>query len=156
MVKIGDKISFNLQNQNGKEISNDLFLGKKFILYFYPKDNTPGCTIQAYEYKMLYPKFLEENVEILGISKDSISSHIKFSCSKNLPFDLLSCQDLTFMEELGIIEEKQMFGKKYKKTVRSSIIVDEKGVIIKINYKVNPLTDASDNLKFIQNLKNKQ
>lgn len=153
MIKIGDKISFNLLNQNGKEISNELFLGKKFILYFYPKDNTPGCTIQAYEYKTLYPKFLEENVEILGVSKDTISSHIKFSCSKNLPFDLLSCQDLEFIESLGFIEEKQMFGKKYKKTVRSSVIIDENGVVIKVNYRVNPLSDATDNLKFIQTIK---
>lgn len=150
MIKIGDKINMVLPNQNGEMVNLNDFLGKKVVLYFYPKDNTSGCTLQAIEYKHLYPEFVNLNTEILAISKDNTRSHAKFSCDQNLPFDLLTDQGLEFTENLGFLGEKTMYGRKYYGTIRSSVILDEQGIVVQVNYKVKPEEDAKKVLEFIK------
>lgn len=150
MIKIGDKINFSLKNQSGTTINSSDFLGKYIILYFYPKDNTPGCSIQAMKYKNLYPDFINLNAEIFGISKDSEKSHAKFSCDKNIPFDLLVDEQLQFTEQLGFAGYKQMYGKQYYSTIRSSIVIDDKGFVAMVNNNVDPNIDAEKVLQFLK------
>lgn len=114
MLKVGDKaIDFILKDQNGKEVRLSSFLNKKVILYFYPKDDTSGCTLEANEYKELYEEFKKENVVILGVSNDSVSSHKKFECKYNLPFLLLSDESLDILKVYDVYKEKSLYGGKY-------------------------------------------
>lgn len=115
-----------------EEISLDKFKGKKVAIYFYPKDLTPGCTIQAENLRDGYEKLKENNIVVLGVSVDSMKSHERFAEKKGLPFILVSDEDKQLVEKYGVWQQKSMFGKKYMGTVRKTFLIDEKGKIIKI------------------------
>ena len=141
--------NFTLNDKNGNAVSLSDFLGKKIVLYFYPKDNTPGCTRQACAFSSLYGQFKEKNVEVIGISKDSESSHIKFAEKYSLPFTLLSDPDHSVIEMYGVWQEKKLYGKVSMGVVRTTFIIDESGMIIKIMPKVKPDTNAAEILDMI-------
>ncbi|MBR5011754.1 MAG: thioredoxin-dependent thiol peroxidase [Clostridia bacterium] len=145
MLNVGDKAPlFTLSDKDGKEISLSDFLGKKVVLYFYPKDNTPGCTKQACAFASAYGEFKAKNVEVIGISKDSIASHVKFAEKFSLPFILLSDPELKAIEAYGVWQEKKMCGKVSMGVVRTTFIIDENGNIEKIMPKVKPDTNAAE------------
>jgi len=138
-LKMGDKApSFELNDQEGRLIRLSDFTGKKIVLYFYPRDNTPGCTREACNFRDNYTELRKLNVEILGISNDNKISHKKFSEKFNLPFKLLSDVDKKVSKKYGIYELKKFMGKSYYGIIRSTFIIDEKGRIEKIFYKVSP------------------
>ena len=142
MLEIGTKApDFTLSDQNGTEHSLKDFQGKKIVLYFYPKDNTPGCTSQACGFGELYPQFTEKGAVVIGISKDSVASHKKFEEKYNLPFLLLSDSELSAIKAYDVCHEKNMYGKKTMGVVRTTYLIDEDGIIIKAFGKVK----AADN-----------
>ncbi len=136
--------NFTLKDKNGNDVSLSDFLGKKVILYFYPKDNTPGCTRQACAFAGAYKQFEAKGVEVIGISKDSIASHVKFAEKYDLPFVLLSDPDRIAIEAYGVWQEKKMYGKVTFGVVRTTFIIDENGNIEKVMPKVKPDTNAAD------------
>ena len=140
---------FTLQDKNGKNVSLSDFRGKKVVLYFYPKDNTPGCTRQACAFAGAYSQFAEKNVEVIGISKDSVTSHLKFAEKHSLPFILLADPELNTIEKYGVWQEKKLYGKVSMGVVRTTFIIDENGIIEKVMPKVKPDTNAGEILKFI-------
>ena len=145
MLNPGDRApNFTLQNKDGKNISLSDFLGKKVVLYFYPKDNTPGCTRQACAFASAYNDFRARDVVVIGISRDSISSHLKFAEKYNLPFILLSDPERAAIEAYGVWQEKKLYGKLSFGIVRTSFIIDEQGVIQKVMSKVKPDTTAAE------------
>ena len=145
MLNIGDKApNFTLADKDGKSVSLSDFLGKRVVLYFYPKDNTPGCTRQACAFAGLYREFENRGVEVIGISKDSVSSHIKFAEKYNLPFILLADPERVAIEAYGVWQEKKMCGKVGMGVVRTTFIIDEQGNIAKIMDKVKPDTNAQE------------
>ena len=145
MIEVGMKApDFTLYDKDGKEISLSTFLGKKVVLYFYPKDNTPGCTRQACAFADAYKGFKEKNVEVIGISKDSVASHKKFAEKFGLPFILLSDPELLAINAYGVWQEKKMCGKVSMGVVRTTFIIDENGNIAEIMPKVKPDTNASE------------
>ena len=135
---------FTLFDKDGKSVSLSDFLGKKVILYFYPKDNTPGCTRQACAFAGAYARFKTINVEVIGISKDSVASHVKFAQKYDLPFVLLSDPELSAIKAYDVWQEKKMCGKLGFGVVRTTFIIDEKGNIEKIMPKVKPDTNAAE------------
>ncbi|MBQ2881427.1 MAG: thioredoxin-dependent thiol peroxidase, partial [Clostridia bacterium] len=135
---------FTLSDKNGKSVSLSDFSGKKVVLYFYPKDNTPGCTRQACAFAGLYKEFQAKGVEVIGISKDSVASHVKFAEKYNLPFILLSDPERKAIEPYGVWQEKKMAGKVGMGVVRTTFIIDEEGKITKIMPKVKPDTNAEE------------
>ncbi len=137
MLKEGNMApAFKLKNQDGKTVSLSDYKGKKIVLYFYPKDDTSGCTKEACNFRDGFPKFGKLNVEILGISADSIESHKKFVQKYKLPFTLLSDESKKMIEKYGVWKEKSMYGKKYMGIERTTFIIDENGKIKKIFPKV--------------------
>ena len=145
MLEIGNKApQFTLKDKSGKEVSLSSFLGKKVVLYFYPKDNTPGCTRQACAFAGLYKEFEKKGVEVIGISKDSIASHAKFAEKYGLPFVLLSDPELEAINAYGVWQEKKMCGKVSMGVVRTTFVIDEQGNIAKIMPKVKPDTNAAE------------
>lgn len=137
MLKEGDKApDFVLKNEQDQDVALSNFLGKKVVLYFYPKDNTPGCTTEACSFRDIYDDILDAGAVVIGISKDSISSHEKFKNKHQLPFYLLSDTDHSVIESYGAWKEKKMFGKVTMGIVRSTYIIDETGIIIKVYPKV--------------------
>ena len=137
MLEIGTKApDFTLPDQNGTMHSLSEFKGKKVILYFYPKDNTSGCTKQACAFGELYPQFTEKGATVIGISKDSVASHKKFESNYSLPFTLLSDTELTAIKAYDVWKEKTMYGKKYMGIERSTYLIDENGFIVKAFEKV--------------------
>lgn len=145
MLEIGNKApQFTLKDKRGKEVSLSSFLGKKVVLYFYPKDNTPGCTRQACAFAGLYKEFEKKGVEVIGISKDSIASHAKFAEKYGLPFVLLSDPELEAINAYGVWQEKKMCGKVSMGVVRTTFVIDEQGNIAKIMPKVKPDTNAAE------------
>jgi len=140
---------FTLQDQNGESVSLSDFLGKKVVLYFYPKDNTPGCTRQACAFAASYEQFKTMDVAVIGISKDSIASHVKFAQKHELPFILLSDPDLKAIQAYDVWQEKKLYGKVSMGVVRSSYIIDEHGIIEKAMPKVKPDTNAADILAYL-------
>ncbi len=140
---------FTLQDQEGREISLESLRGRKIALYFYPKDNTPGCTRQACAFALNYAKLKALKVEIVGISKDSQSSHEKFAQKYELPFMLLSDSDHKVMEDYGVWAEKKMYGKVSMGVVRSCFLLDEEGTVIKIWKRVKPDDNAKLVLDFL-------
>lgn len=136
--------NFTLSDKDGRVVSLSDFLGKKVVLYFYPKDNTPGCTRQACAFAQTYDKFKEKNIEIIGISKDNTASHQKFAEKNNLPFILLSDSELTVIKAYDVWQEKKLYGKISMGVVRTTFIISEKGTIEKIMRKVKPDTNASE------------
>ena len=137
MLEIGTKApAFTLPDQDGKMVSLKDFKGQKVVLYFYPKDNTPGCTKQACNFGELLPQFREKGAVVIGVSKDSVASHKKFQEKFGLPFTLLSDTELKMIQAYGVWQEKNMYGKKTMGVVRTTYLIDEKGVIVKAFGKV--------------------
>jgi len=136
-IKVGDKApSFKLKNQDGKTISLSDLKGKPIVLYFYPKDDTSGCTKEACNFRDEFPKFGKMKAEIIGVSADSVESHKKFAQKYKLPFNLLSDEKKEVIEKYGVWQEKSMYGKKYMGIVRTTFIIDASGKIGKIFPKV--------------------
>ena len=145
MLEIGMKApNFTLKDKNGNDVSLSDFIGKKVVLYFYPKDNTPGCTRQACAFAGAYKQFEAKGVEVIGISKDSVASHVKFAEKYDLPFVLLSDPDRVAIEAYGVWQEKKQYGKVAFGVVRTTFIIDANGNIEKIMPKVKPDTNAAD------------
>ena len=145
MLKIGDLApDFTLGDKNGNQVSLSDFLGKKVVLYFYPKDNTPGCTRQACAFASAYDEFKSRNVEVIGVSKDSVASHVKFAEKYSLPFVLLSDPERKAIESYGVWQEKKMCGKVGFGVVRTTFLIDEEGKIARIMPKVKPDTNAAE------------
>ena len=141
--------AFTLTDKDGKTVSLSDFLGKKVVLYFYPKDNTPGCTRQACAFAAAYSAFEAKNAVVVGISKDSVSSHSKFAEKYNLPFILLSDPELQAIQAYGVWQEKKLYGKTSMGVVRTTFLIDEEGKIMKIMPKVKPDTNAADVLALL-------
>ena len=140
---------FTLSDKDGNTVSLSDFLGKKVILYFYPKDNTPGCTRQACAFAKNYEEFKRKDVVVIGISKDSVASHQKFAEKYELPFILLSDPDRQAIEAYDVWREKKNYGKVTMGVVRSTYLIDEQGVIEKVMPKVKPDTNASEILAYL-------
>lgn len=151
MLEIGTKApDFTLLDQDGKEVSLSDFKGQKVVLYFYPKDNTPGCTKEAVAYKDAYADFTAAGVKVLGMSKDSSASHRKFADKYELPFTLLSDSGITVLPAYDVWKEKKLYGKVSMGTVRSTVLIDENGVIEKVWPKVKPDANAAEVLAYLQ------
>lgn len=133
---------FTLKSDKGSDVSLSDFRGKNIVLYFYPRDGTPGCTREAIEFRDLEKDFEEENFVIIGISNDSVESHQKFKKKHDIPFILLSDPEIKVLNLYGVWKEKSMYGKKFMGTERTTFIIDEKGVINKIYRKVRPKDHA--------------
>lgn len=150
MLEVGTKApDFTLQDKDGNAVSLSNFAGKKVVLYFYPKDNTPGCTRQACAFAAAYNDFKAKDVAVIGISKDSVASHQKFAEKHGLPFILLSDPELTAIQAYGVWQEKKLYGKVSMGVVRTTYIIDEKGVIEKVMPKVKPDTNAAEILSYL-------
>ena len=142
MLEVGTKApDFTLPDQNGNMHSLSEYRGKKVILYFYPKDNTPGCTKQACGFAERYPQFIEKGAVVLGISKDSVASHKKFEEKYGLPFTIISDPELVAIQAYDVWQEKKNYGKTYMGVVRTTYLIDEEGKIAKAFDKVK----AADN-----------
>ena len=151
MLEAGTKApSFSLPDQNGQVHTLEEYRGKKVVLYFYPKDNTPGCTKQACNFGELYPQFQEKGAVVVGVSKDSVGSHKKFEEKYGLPFTLLSDPELSCIQAYDVWQEKKNYGKVSMGVVRSTFIIDENGVIEKVMPKVKPDTNAAEILAYLQ------
>lgn len=144
-MEIGDKIPDVLGfDAEGNEIKAADFAGKKLVIYFYPKDNTPGCTRQAQAFAALYEEFKNKNVQIIGISKDSVRSHESFAAKYGLPFVLLSDPSLEAIQAYGVWQEKKQCGKVGMGVVRTTFIIDGDGTVLKVMPKVKPDTNARE------------
>ena len=136
-LKIGDKApDFEGKNQNNESVKLSSFIGEKIVLYFYPRDNTPGCTAQACNLKDNFNELSRKGYKIIGVSSDSIKSHKKFEEKYSLPFDLISDEDKAIHKSYGTWIEKSMYGRKYMGTARWTFIIDENGIINNIIEKV--------------------
>ena len=140
---------FTLLDKSGTPITLSQFRGKKIVLYFYPKDNTPGCTRQACAFAGAYEAFKSQDVVVIGISKDSVASHQRFAQKYELPFILLSDPDLVAIQAFGVWQEKKMYGKVSMGVVRATYIIDENGVIEKVMPKVKHDTNAAEILEYL-------
>lgn len=150
MLEVGMKApDFTLQDKDGNQIALSDFAGKKVVLYFYPRDNTPGCTRQAYAFAQNYDGFKERGVEVIGISKDSVTSHAKFADKNELPFVLLSDPELVAIQGYDVWKEKKLYGKVSMGVVRTTYVIDENGIIEKVMPKVKPDTNAADILAYL-------
>lgn len=151
MLEIGAKApDFTLKDKDGNAVSLSDFAGKKVVLYFYPKDNTPGCTRQACAFAASYDRFRAKDIAVIGISKDSVASHQKFAEKYNLPFVLLSDPELTAIQAYGVWQEKKLYGKVSMGVVRTTFIIDENGRIEKVMPKVKPDTNAAEILEWLE------
>ena len=135
---------FTLCDKDGNAVTLSQFRGKKVVLYFYPKDNTPGCTRQACAFAASFDEFRQKNIEVIGISKDSVASHQKFAEKHSLPFILLADPELDAIKAYGVWQEKKLYGKVSMGVVRTTFIIDEEGKIEKIMSKVKPDTNARE------------
>ena len=150
MLNVGDRApNFTLKDKNGNIVQLSDFIGKRVVLYFYPKDNTPGCTRQACAFAGAYREFQNRGVEVIGISRDGIASHLKFAEKYDLPFVLLSDPDLEAIQAYGVWQEKKLYGKVSMGVVRSTYLIDEQGVIEKVMPKVKPDTNAAEILAYL-------
>lgn len=150
MLEVGSKApGFELPDQNRTMRSLEEFKGKKVILYFYPKDNTPGCTKQACGFGELYPQFQEKDAVVIGVSKDSVASHKKFEAKYGLPFILLSDTELTAIQAYDVWQEKNMYGKKTMGVVRTTYLIDEEGNIAKAFGKVKAAENPQQMLELV-------
>ena len=150
MLEIGTKAPlFTLPDKDGKKISLADYIGKKIVLYFYPRDNTPGCTRQACAFAAAYEEFKNQDIIVIGISKDSIASHLKFAQKYDLPFILLSDPELEAIQAYDVWKEKKLYGKVSMGVVRTTYIIDERGMIEKVMPKVKPDTNAAEILEYL-------
>ena len=151
MLEVGTKApEFTLPDKDGNSVSLSDFLGKKVVLYFYPKDNTPGCTKQACAFAAAYEGFRAKNVAVIGVSRDSVASHQKFAAKYDLPFILLSDPELQAIQAYGVWQEKKLYGKVSMGVVRSTYLIDEQGVIARVMPKVKPDTNAAEILAALE------
>lgn len=154
MLKVGDKApSFSLQDQAGKIHKLSDYKGEWLLIYFYPKDATPGCTVEAQTIRDEFPSFKKSKLKVLGVSKDSVESHKKFSEKQNLPFPILSDESLEMLKVYGVWQKKKFMGKEFMGIARWSFLVDPKGRITKIYEKVKPKEHAHEVLEDLSKLK---
>ena len=150
MLKVGMKApNFALLDKDGKQVSLSNFLGRKIVLYFYPKDNTPGCTRQACAFAANYEGFKSRDVVVIGVSKDSVASHLRFAQKHDLPFILLSDPELQAIQAYDVWKEKKLYGKVSMGVVRTTYIINEQGNIEKVMPKVKPDTNAAEILAYL-------
>ncbi len=150
MLQAGMKApEFTLNDQHGAEVRLSDYMGKKVVLYFYPKDNTPGCTRQACAFAESYAAFKSQDVAVIGVSKDSVASHIKFAQKFDLPFVLLADPELQAIQAYDVWQEKKMYGKTSMGVVRTTYLIDEQGMIEKVMPKVKPDTNAAEILDYL-------
>ena len=150
MLEVGTKApEFTLPDKDDNPVSLTDFAGKKVVLYFYPKDNTPSCTRQACAFAGAYEEFKKINVVVIGVSKDSAASHQKFAEKHGLPFILLSDPELTAIQAYGVWQEKKLYGKVSMGVVRSTFVINENGMIEKVMPKVKPDTNATEILEYL-------
>lgn len=145
--------AFHLSDQNGNSVSLADFAEQKIVLYFYPKDDTPGCTTQACSYRDQSDEFVKRNVKVIGISKDDLKSHQKFTSKYDLNFTLLSDPDTLVIQKYGVWKEKTLYGKTYMGVARTTFIIDETGTIVKIFDNVDPKNDVQKVLDFLDQMK---
>ena len=151
MIEVGMKAPhFTLPDKNGNMISLSDFLGKKVVLYFYPKDNTPGCTRQACAFAIRNKEIENKNAVVIGISKDSVSSHLNFATKYNLPFVLLSDTELKAIQAYGVWQEKKLYGKASMGVVRTTYLIDEQGNVQAVMPKVKPDVNADEILGLLE------
>ena len=151
MIEVGTKApDFVLFDKDGRSVSLSDYLGKKVVVYFYPKDSTPGCTRQACAFAGAYDEFKKLDAVVIGISRDSITSHQKFAEKYGLPFIILSDPDLVAIKSFGVWQEKKLYGKVSMGVVRTTFIIDEEGNIEKIMPKVKPDTNAAEILEYLK------
>lgn len=154
MLQTGTKApDFTLFDKDGKEVTLSSFLGKKVIVYFYPRDNTPGCTRQACAFAAAYDGFRQRGVEVIGISKDSVKSHAGFAAKHSLPFILVSDPELEAIKAYDVWQEKKLYGKVSMGVVRSTYVIDENGIIEKVFEKAKPDTNAQEILEYLDQKK---
>lgn len=150
MLEVGTKApDFTLQDQTGREVRLSDFVGKRVVLYFYPRDNTPGCTRQACAFAQNFDGFRNQDVVVIGISKDSVASHLKFAQKYDLPFILLSDPELQAIQAYGVWQEKKLYGKVSMGVVRSTYLIDAQGKIEKVMPKVKPDINAAEILDYL-------
>lgn len=150
MLEVGTKApDFTLEDKEGNQVSLSDFSGKRFVLYFYPRDNTAGCTRQACAFAAVYKQFENLGVPVVGISKDSVKSHQNFAKKYELPFILLSDPELHAIQAYDVWKEKKLYGKVSMGVVRSTYVIDENGVIEKAMEKVKPDTNAAEILEYL-------
>ena len=150
MLKVSDKApAFTLKDKENNDVSLSDFSGKKVVLYFYPKDNTSGCTKQACAFAAAYGLFRKKSAVVIGVSRDSVSSHVKFAEKYELPFILLSDPELEVIKAYGVWQEKKNYGKVTMGVVRTTFIIDENGNISHVMPKVKPDTNAAEVLELL-------
>ena len=150
MLEIGAKApDFTLFDKDGNSVSLSDFLGKKVVLYFYPKDNTPGCTRQACAFAANFEAFKSLDTVVIGVSKDSVASHAKFAAKHDLPFILLADPELEAIKAYDVWQEKKLYGKVSMGVVRTTVVIDKNGVIEKVMPKVKPDTNAAEILAYL-------
>ena len=151
MLEVGMKApDFALLDQNGQTVRLSDFLGRRVVLYFYPRDNTPGCTRQACAFARSYEQFRTKDVVVIGVSKDSAASHQKFAQKNQLPFLLLSDPELQAIQAYGVWQEKKLYGKVSMGVVRATYVIDRDGVIEKVMPRVKPDTTAEEILRYLE------
>lgn len=150
MIEAGMKApDFTLPDKDGNDVSLSDFIGRKAVLYFYPKDNTPGCTRQACAFAGSYEAFEAKNVAVIGVSRDSAASHQRFAEKYSLPFIILSDPERKAIEAYGVWQEKKLYGKVSFGVVRTTFIIDENGIVEKVMPKVKPDTNAAEILEYL-------
>ena len=152
-LKIGDKApEINGIDQNGDKITLDQYKGKKVVLYFYPKDDTPGCTIETNDFNKLLAKFKKLDCEVYGISKDSLKSHDKFRDKYKIKFDLLADEEIKVLKKYKVCGKKKFMGREFMGIIRSTYLIDKKGKILKVWDNVKVKDHAKEVLKTLQNI----
>ncbi len=152
-LEIGDKLpKLRLPANGGREVGLQDYKGKKLVVYFYPKDNTPGCTLEGQDFTALYKDFVKAGADVVGVSKDSVKAHDNFCAKFGFPFTLLSDTDETMCQAFGTIVEKSMYGRKYMGIDRSTFLFDGKGVLRQVWRKVSPKGHAAEVLTAVQAL----
>lgn len=152
-LEVGDKApDFTLPSDGGGEVSLKALRGKKVIVYFYPKDDTPGCTREACAFRDLMPDFRKAKAEVIGISKDSVARHDKFKAKHSLPFTLAADVETTVIKAYGVWVKKSLYGRSYMGIERATFLIDEKGVLRGIWRKVSPSNHAEDVLSAVQRI----